>query len=317
MNAFPASDDVTKPIIGAMRETSLPATISPSHIIDAALANIIDPPPAHQTKPIFGTPADQTLSSPVHVTKPVVLAARKTIEPLPSAQYWSDLRILAETFNDVQKSRIAMGNRLSHAEVNKDELQDIVIVPLAISEKRSGLLMRQMFRKSGYAKFQKETRGVGEHLLARLLGALGDPCVAMPAHWEGKTLIWGERYYRSVSQLWQYCGHGSANRRAKGMTQEEVLALGSPTCKMLVRLIAVACTMQKGKDDAWLRRVYEERREETFEREGWTNGHKHDDALRIVGKEFLRELWLYGSALHKMPNGVCEPGPRISSILGS
>lgn len=40
------------------------------------------------------------------------------------------------------------------------------------------------------------------------------------------------------------------------------------------------------------RHVYDARRAVTQDREGWTPGHQHADALRIVGKEILRDLWL-------------------------
>src|SRR5205085_7998418 len=100
-------------------------------------------------------------------------------------------------------------------------------------------------------KWSKDTPGVGEHLLARLLGAVGHPCVATPHHWEGegseRVLVADEPFVRNVAKLWAYCGHGDPTRRRKtGMSAEDAASLGNPKAKMLAHLMAETAMKQTG-----------------------------------------------------------------------
>src|SRR5665647_3893005 len=56
---------------------------------------------------------------------------------------------------------------------------------------------------------------------------------------------------------------------------------------MLVHLIAESIVKARGP----LRQVYDDRRYATADRD-WTPMHKHNDALRLLGKAFLKDLWL-------------------------
>jgi hypothetical protein len=96
---------------------------------------------------------------------------------------------------------------------------------------------------------------------------------------------------RSVSQLWSYCGHGDAKRqRARGMSSEDAAAMGNPRAKMLVRLIAESC--MKCRTSPY-RHIYDEARMD-YESRDWTPLHRHNAALRKVGKAMLKDLWLAG-----------------------
>jgi len=180
--------------------------------------------------------------------------------------------------------------------------------------------------------WQKGHFGIGEDTLARILGHLGHPLIAQPYVWTDtapdghvcdparcgvRHLVALEPYARSLRQLWSYCGHGAPLRRRKGMTQDDALALGSPQLKMLVHLLAEAtikCGPQPGIDPHAIpvpagstalpseqpdrfryRIIYDTRRATTTDRD-WTPGHSHADALRIVGKEILRDLWTAAKA---------------------
>lgn len=234
--------------------------------------------------------------------------------PLLAPPGWDVLRFWAEMYHDAQKVRIGMGNRASRTDLDPDLYQPAIEAAKA-TEHACKLELVRCYRKVVPAEvrtWQKEQPGIGEHLLARLLGHLGDPLIATPFRWmetapEGhecdpdrcgkRHLVEFEPYERTVSELWSYCGHGDPTRkRAKGMTADDALAMGSPGCKMLVHLLAEACMKQKGKG-ARYRDVYERRRIVTVDRvddkgKPWTAAHQHNDALRIVGKELLRDLWL-------------------------
>jgi hypothetical protein len=113
----------------------------------------------------------------------------------------------------------------------------------------------------------------------------------------------------------------------KGMGAEEVFAMGNPSAKSILwnisncaikepgrswELLSTGKQKTKGKNAAkWhYRHVYELRRLATKDRvhadkcvrcgpsgkpaqpgSPWSDAHKHADALRIVGKEILRDLW--------------------------
>jgi hypothetical protein len=157
--------------------------------------------------------------------------------------------------------------------------------------------------------WQKAAKGVGDKRLSRILGHLGDPCIAIPHRWEGagkdRVLIQGEPYLRTVAQLWAYCGVGDPTRkRRSGMTADDAFRLGSPFLKSQVWNMATE-VMKTGAGGEY-RPVYDERRAVTADRvhadacppchakpgDPWKPGHQHTDALRILGKRLLKDMWL-------------------------
>jgi hypothetical protein len=289
---------------------------------------------------------------------------------VPDLSGFRDLRIWAESFEDAQRARISCQNRIERGGALPDQFAT-QLAAMKAAEHQIQLGMGGCYRRvvpAGVREWQQSMFGIGPHLLARLLGALGHPRIATPYHWEGegenRKLIPDLMFERSVRQLWSYCGHGDATRkRRKGMTADEAFALGSPRCKMLTHLLAEAtikCRLEpihypSANEDAaepttssdqprthpepdfvaaglgsspeqpmpitaasstsaardssaeqptWstpairgpaarrYRSVYETRRAHTGETQpDWTAGHSHNDALRIVGKHILADLW--------------------------
>lgn len=279
-----------------------------------------------------------------------------------------ELRILAESFEDAQRARISCTNRMERGGVPADFFVS-ELAALASAENVVRLALVRRYRRlvrselHGVDEWQRAEFGIGEHLLARLLGHLGHPRVASPYHWEGegasRKLIPDLPYARTLAQLRAYCGHGDPTRRPRrGMTAEEAFALGNPRCKMLVHLLAEATikcrpieqpltmvaaagtssrppidrtsTRSSPADEIELpapahrtaalqttgglrrtfRSVYDARRVATADRvhvgdcvrcgpsgkpatvgSPWSAAHQHADALRVVGKEILADLW--------------------------
>lgn len=220
-----------------------------------------------------------------------------------------DLRIMAEMYEDHQKSRIAQANRVGSSTVTRwDGYEEYIQSLRALEEKLSRALVQEYKQTvpPGVLQWQEATLGIGGHMLARLLGHLGHPRIAVPKSWvdnagvaDGemgteenpkKALVDGEPFERTVGQLWQYCGHGRAARRSKGMTQEEAFALGNPACKMLVHLIAEAVVKaQVRKTD--------------------DNGGRC--ALGDLGEFYLAEKAKYQARTHSgpCPGGYVSAGP--------
>jgi len=203
-----------------------------------------------------------------------------------------ELRMLAECFEDAQKARISCGLRMGSGTVAPDFYVAMEAAQKAV-EHLAALELHRCYRRTvdpEIVAWQKAERGVGEHMLSRLFGVIAHPVHTTVHRHEGperEVVVVGEMD-RSVSQLWSYCGHGDPERkRRSGMSQEAALSLGSPRAKMLVHLIAESIVKARGP----LRQVYDDRRYATADRD-WTPMHKHNDALRLLGKAFLKDLWL-------------------------
>ena len=224
---------------------------------------------------------------------------------------WAELRVCGDLFARAQAERIAVSNLLRTSD---HDMFGPILANLEETEKLCKLALRRCYRRvvpASLRNLQKVEKGLGEDSFARILGHLGDPYIATPHWWEGtgssRVLMQGEPYIRTISQLWQYCGHGRPGRVAKGATAAELAALGNPTLKMLVHLQAEWCMKQNGR----YRELYTATRETVKDKvhsvpcvrcgpsgrpalEGtpWSKGHQHAHALRIVGKEILRDMWL-------------------------
>lgn len=149
-----------------------------------------------------------------------------------------------------------------------------------------------------------KTPGVGKKQGARLLSAIGDP------YWHVKS-----QRSRTVSELWSYAGYSTcpvepdselaskgvlsvAVRRKKG-----VRANWSTEAKTRAYLVAESCIKQVGSEKrarSPFRDVYEERRAHTkATHPEWSDGHSHNDALRITAKEILKALWREARTVHE------------------
>ena len=223
-------------------------------------------------------------------------AIERTDSDVSAPDGWKELRIWAEMFEDAQKARIACTNR-----AERSGLDPTIYTPqldaMKAAEHAVKLAMVRHYRRvvaGPIREWQQATPGIGEHLLARLLGIIGHPVHAEPHHWEGeganRVLIADPPFDRNIAKLWAYCGHGDPTRKkAKGMTAEQAFSLGNPRAKMVVHLLSEACMKQRTSP---YRIVYDHARNTYEQREGWTAGHQHAAALRKVGKEVLHDLWI-------------------------
>lgn len=230
---------------------------------------------------------------------------------------WLELRIWAEMLHDAQQARIAASNRAERGGVDP-ALYVAHLDALNIAEHQCLLALRRCYRRItpvGIIEWQKASNGIGIDRIARLLGHLGHPRIAIPHHWEGtgaaRTLIADEPFERSVSQLWQYCGVGRPERKRKGMSAGELAAQGNPVLKSQIWLASVEC--MKCMTSPY-RAVYDDAREAYADKlhsvecvrcgpsgkpaqvdSPWSPGHQHAAALRKTGKEILRDLWQVAS----------------------
>lgn len=270
-------------------------------------------------------------------------------------QQQEDIKNQARFLDDVMRTRIRAENR-THAALRRDAERSGIDCPergtteFKLACAREGDLLWTVDdtgtpKKSGLNAIEHEqykrlvkvmesylgpnlqaflnTPGIGVRLLSRLLGEIGHPVLAFPAHWEERedatgteedpkrVLVHDEPFERTPGQLWQYCGHGKAERRKKGMPPDEAMRLGNPDAKKFVYLLAESAMKSTGGitktgverkrspyrntyDEAKAR--YEATRPDPPEGQQptateWTRLHRHNAALRITGKEILRDLW--------------------------
>lgn len=246
------------------------------------------------------------------------------------------LLMAAASVDDMEKARIAAENRyrqLTRLDPDEDGVirgfgldgshpgvaaQAAIVTGLQQLEHQAILDLQRAMRRHPLGPWVKATVGIGEKQGARLLAAVGDP------YWN--TL---HDRPRTVSELWAYCGlhvipsgqnflvyhdapaaedqdsghggpdtHGShagtAARRRKGQR-----ANWSTEAKTRAYLCAVSCMKHRASP---YRAVYDARRAHTaVTHPDWTDGHSHNDGLRIAAKEILKDLWRASAQLH----GVC------------
>jgi transposase len=209
----------------------------------------------------------------------------------------SDLAIvtLAELVDDIERVRIATGNRVGALERTFGSSLphlDAVLTQLQHVEDIAERELRRAWRQHSLAAWAKSIAGLGEPSIARLIAVIGDPA---------------ER--SNPAKLWAYCGHGdpARSRLRRGAGQDELLARGSPEAKKRVWLIARQFVRTPGSP---YRAVYDAARAKYADRvhaspcarcgprgqpaqagSPWSPGHQHAAAIRAVGKAFLVDLW--------------------------
>jgi hypothetical protein len=213
------------------------------------------------------------------------------------------LNTLAAQFSDIEQMRIATASRLRILTLDEAD-EDGVMRGWALPENHPSVIaLRYQFEafeiqektmEKALAKqlkthplhpWIKSQIGLGDKQLARLLGVIRDP-------------YWNELHQRprTVSELWAYSGlhviDGQGAKRRKGQQSN-----WSAEAKSRIYLIAVSCIKQCKSP---YRAVYDDRRAHTANTHpDWTDGHSHNDAIRIMGKEILKQLWIQSRAIHE------------------
>lgn len=301
------------------------------------LAGLVQTPPQAigTPHPTATTPARDTLPDQIiDLTNPIPCPSGRGSDgrngspaiasPAPTAESLDDpfLAFAAAMLDDLEAVRIAQANRLGDLTRGGPDADGIVrglgldardpdvarvaaIVDIINdAEHQATLNLQRIMRRHPLGPWIKAQKGVGDKQAARLLAVIGDPYINAST---GQP--------RTVSALWAYCGHGDpARRRRKGMTQADLFALGSPDAKKRIWGIAASCLKAQGP----YADVYYARKDATVGREHvtecvrcgpsgkpaqpgspWSDAHRHADALRVVGKAFLRDLWIEARRLHE------------------
>ena len=160
--------------------------------------------------------------------------------PVKDLHPWGDLRgfrNIAEGLADATKARVSTVNRVERGGT-ADLIQGEEMITMAQDlEKRYREMLMGKYATVVPAHVREWAAGIpgiatGE-LFPKLLGFIGHPRIAIPWHWEESALVPGEPYYRSLRELWSWCGCGDPARNPRDLVkrppQEQVLACGKRT----------------------------------------------------------------------------------------
>lgn len=304
LETLPSANDAPQPETATLAATLLPPAARPAAPVGdtrgASTLPTTEGVPIPDAAPSSATPfpraRDDATSDVLARGGSLVSAPTTTIgcsTTSDASSSWAALRIYAEVFEDAQKARIAFDNKVSAGNIDADFTAH-VRDHLERVEKVAAKCMRGELRRVAPACYQwtKQTRGVGDHLIAHLLGVIGHPVIARPHHWEGtgsdRVLIADPPFLRNVAKLWAYCGHGDATRKRRtGMSAGEAAAMGNPRAKVVVHQLAVAQRNSRGA----YRDIYDDEKARHLAA-GLTKGHAEMRAYRRIGKEILRDLWV-------------------------
>ncbi len=192
---------------------------------------------------------------------------------MPMRKSLSDpaLEMAAAILDDIEKARIANGNRLgqlTRTEPDEDGVMrgfgyddthpDVVRLAtmvdiLAGLEHDAELNLRRALRRHPLHGWVLSMRGVGEKQAARLLAAVGDPYIRPERTLKDETI--SPAGPRTVSALWAYCGlHVVPGQGASGDHELTAGDGGDPGLGALAAPVAsagVAPRRQRGKQSNW------------------------------------------------------------------
>lgn len=246
---------------------------------------------------------------------------RGTVPP----DHYPGLKASARIFHDLQTNRKGILSRIRQADIDPAYYEPTAeAIRIAEREAKKNLIAcYRLVVEPQIIEWQQSTRNIGEHTLALLLGEIGHPVIARTfmsvGTGESRTLVFTGMKTRRVSDLWSYCGHGAPSKRRRGMTVEEALACGSPAAKTAVWKLATAQVKEvKRFGENPYRHVYDEMRDRYDDTHPeWTNGHQQAAAIRVVGKEILRDLWRVAQGLepwfgHRQWHDATHRGTAVS-----
>ena len=220
------------------------------------------------------------------------------------------LQTVAAHLEDVEKLRVATENRLRILTATEPDSDGVArgfglsdehpvvrsimesLEVLQIEENETTKLLQRQMRAHPLGPWVKAQKGVGEKQAARLLAAIGDPYWIDAADFEDEdgNVTHRPEGPRTVGQLWAYAGLVPGQKRRKGVQSNWKSAI-----KMRAYLVATSCI----KSDGPYRKVYDERRAHTaVTHPEWTLGHSHNDALRLISKRLLQDMYNEAKRLH-------------------
>jgi len=186
------------------------------------------------------------------------------------------LRWLTDVYMQVQKLRVAVGNRLEAALRQQDTTQPVTYIKtlhnrLYTLEKSLSSEMTNAVVSHPTWPWLSKVKGVGPTLATKLLGLISDISKAP-----------------TVSSLWRYAGYSVIDGKAERPVKGEKLHYNK---RLKTTLYLIGDSFIKHRSP--FRRIYDNaKRYYKANRPDWTAGHIHNAARRKMIKTFLACLWI-------------------------
>ena len=144
------------------------------------------------------------------------------------------IRATAEGLLDMKDQRVRVTNRVERGGTGDKIMAADMKAAAESSEKLYEKMLLGVYQRGVPDRIREFAAGIPGQASGPSfpwnIAMIGNPRIATPYHKEGNSLIAGEPYQRSVSQLWSYAGCGDPERRPKkGMVKAELLAMGKRT----------------------------------------------------------------------------------------
>jgi len=207
----------------------------------------------------------------------------------------SDLRVLTETYYDIQKLRTSSENRLRtymDAGLLRYVDMDEVVKYLRKAEKESAReIEKEVSKHPLWTEWLKDVKGVGEVMAGGLIAWIDDI---------GK--------FRTISKLWKYSGLAPGQRKERGQRVNYNPKMKSHLWRVGMQLLKAknkkyAPIYYEWKDKYYDRVDIREKHERGEARGGMKSYHLHihQMALRKMIKRFLIDLWLSWRQIEGLP----------------
>jgi hypothetical protein len=190
----------------------------------------------------------------------------------------SRLRIAAGSLDDIEGLRKSVANQkrglAAHQllDAKAEKLIDFQLEHISAMETKARLALKHAVREHPLADWIKETRGISEVGIGRLLAAIGEPAYNAAE----------DRPRRGPAELWAYCGYAPGQKRRRGQKSN-----WNAEAKMRAYVVADTVVKVGGP----YREIYDQARASWADRDT-SDGHKHNHALRVVAKAILRDIFV-------------------------
>ncbi len=201
----------------------------------------------------------------------------------------SDLRGLTDTFYDIQKLRIAIGNRISSMQEPSlsSIAYDLIELESGIEKELRAYLEPELI----YHHYLSQIRGIGPILAANIIALIHDP-----------------RRFETVSALWHYCGYHVEDGHAPSLQKGKRITW-NPKMRNLGYKIGKSFVIC----GAGYRKYYEQYKERYLaSRPDLSRAHVDAMARRKTVKLFLAHLWHVWRTLEHLP--TTSPNSRVKSV---
>jgi hypothetical protein len=227
----------------------------------------------------------------------------KASEPLtPEQKRRQKLRHAVRFFYDLQKLRIQSGNRTGteQVELDKDDqaFMDATSLGLEALEKRALKEVRRYLKGVPiYESWLKHQKGCGPTMAGVIVSEIDvSRCDTMSALWAYAGLVVSTET-------------GKAVRRQKGVKSN-----WNPFLKTKLVGVLGGCFLKA--NSPW--REHYDNRKHRQQSKGWgqSDGHRHSDAIRVMVKHFLGDLWLHWRELEGLPITLPYGQAKLGVIHG-